>query len=117
MVDQVRSLADRAEECIDLMSGLTLEHGIYIAAGMVPIRDPEKPDRIYNGCHFFAPGSRYETQGKMHMTRFEKEVWKVSPSEPLRVSRDGVRARRDRNLLRRGVPGSRVCCRWSPLCR
>lgn len=85
MVDQVRSLADRVDEFIELMSGLALEHGIYIAGGTIPTRDPKKPDRIYNDCYFFAPDGRYETQGKMHMTRFEKDVWKVSPRKELKV--------------------------------
>ncbi|MCA8979639.1 MAG: GNAT family N-acetyltransferase [Planctomycetes bacterium] len=85
MVDQIRSLADRADEFVDLMSGLAREHGIYIASGTIPIRDPKRPEKVYNDCFFFAPDGRYETQGKMHMTRFEKEVWKVSPRKQLKV--------------------------------
>jgi predicted amidohydrolase/GNAT superfamily N-acetyltransferase len=85
MVEQVRSLADRADEFIEFMSGLAREYGIYIAGGTIPIRDPKKPDRIFNDCYFFAPDGGYETQGKMHMTRFEKEVWKVSPRKQLKV--------------------------------
>lgn len=85
MVDQIRALADRAEEFVTLMSELAREHGIYIAGGTIPIRDPKKPDKVYNDCFFFAPDGRYETQGKMHMTRFEKEVWKVSPRKQLKV--------------------------------
>lgn len=85
MVDQVRSLADRLEEFQELMSGLAREYGIYIAGGTVPVRDPKTPEKIYNDCHFFAPDGRFETQGKMHMTRFEKDVWKVSPRKELKV--------------------------------
>ncbi|USN99087.1 MAG: GNAT family N-acetyltransferase [Phycisphaeraceae bacterium] len=85
MIEQVRALADRAPAFIDLMGDLARESGIYVAAGTIPVRDPGHADRIYNECHVFAPDGSHGSQSKLHMTRFEKEAWKVSPGNGLRL--------------------------------
>ncbi len=85
MVEQIRVLADRAAEFTDLMGTLARESGIYVSAGTIPVRDPHHPDRLYNECQLFAPDGSHGSQAKLHMTRFEKEEWKVSPGKGLRL--------------------------------
>jgi predicted amidohydrolase/GNAT superfamily N-acetyltransferase len=85
MVEQVRALADRAPAFVEFMSTLAQEHNLYIVAGTIPVRDPKKPERITNESYFFGPSGLQGSQGKLHMTRFEKDVWKVNPGKRLRI--------------------------------
>ncbi len=82
---QVRKLAARTPEFIEMMSEFARESGCYIAAGTIPVLDENDPDRIYNDCIFFAPDGTYRAQGKLHMTRFERDVWRVSPRDRLQL--------------------------------
>jgi len=76
--EQVRHLASRVPGYIELMSGLAKKHGIYIVAGSIPTMD-DGDDRLFNDSYFFGPCGDHTIQGKMHMTRWEKEEWFVSP--------------------------------------
>ncbi len=77
---QIRDLALQADRFRTLMSDLAKQHGLYIVAGTIPVVG-DGPDRIYNECSFFSPTGTLGIQGKLHMTRFEKEEWKVLPRE------------------------------------
>ena len=85
MDEQVRSLARQAPRVIELMRDLAKKYSIHIAAGTVPVQDPDDEDKVYNECYFFTPEGKHAVQGKLHMTRFEKEEWKISPRSTLRV--------------------------------
>jgi len=81
----VRKLAQRADAVHELMAGLAREHNIYIIGGTIAVPDPNDPDKVYNDCPVFAPDGRMESQGKMHMTRWEGEDWQVTPRKRLRI--------------------------------
>ena len=81
---QIRDLARQLPRYLDLMSGLARRHGVYIVGGSIPVLD-ETTDTVYNQSYLFAPSGDYGMQGKLHMTRFEKEDWKVSARSRLRV--------------------------------
>lgn len=85
MDDQVRDLARRVPQFIETFSQLARQTGLYIVAGTIPVADPERPDVIYNDALFFAPDGTWDSQGKLHMTNFERKVWRVSPRKRLRV--------------------------------
>ena len=85
MVEQVRTLASHAPRFLEFMSKLVREYGIYVVGGSIPVADPEKPGKLYNDCPVFAPDGSYQVQGKLHMTRFETESWKMSPRRKLRI--------------------------------
>ena len=85
MEEQVRSLARQAPRVIELMRDLAKKYNIHIAAGTVPTQDPGDDDKVYNECYFFDPRGNHAVQGKLHMTRFEKEEWMISPRSKLRV--------------------------------
>lgn len=81
---QIRELAGQAPRYIELMSGLAKKHGLYLAGGSIPVVEPGA-DEVFNDHHFFSPSGDYGVQGKLHMTRFEREEWLVSPRNGLRV--------------------------------
>lgn len=81
--EQVRRLAGEAPRVVDLMSELARRYEIYIVAGTVPVLDGL--DRVRNVSHVISPTGEAQPQGKLHMTRFEREEWDVSASEGLVV--------------------------------
>lgn len=82
---QIRQLARMQDRFIEMMERLAREHAIYICAGTFPVLHPDNPEIVYNDSYLFSPEGKYDFQGKMHMTRFEKEEWIVSPRDELRV--------------------------------
>ncbi len=82
--EQVRDLARRGGEIVDLISGLARETGLYVAAGTLPVMD-DGDDRVFNHCLVFNPAGEHAWQGKLHLTRWEAEEWLISPRERLRI--------------------------------
>lgn len=80
----VREVASYVPRFVELMGGLCKEHGIYVVAGSIPVIDDTSGD-LFNDSFVFAPSGLYGTQGKLHMTRFEKEDWHVKSRDRLRV--------------------------------
>jgi len=81
---QIRDLARQLPRYLDLMSALARRHHLYIVGGSIPVLD-ESTGTVYNQSYLFAPSGDYGMQGKLHMTRFEKEDWKVAARSRLRV--------------------------------
>lgn len=81
---QVRDLAHQVPLYIDLMCGLARKHGLYVLGGSILVQD-DGDSRLFNDSFFFSPKGDIGVQGKLHMTRFESEDWKVQPRERLRV--------------------------------
>lgn len=82
--EQVRDLSRQVPRYQELMAGLARRHGMYIVAGTIPtIEDGSR--QLCNVSHLFGPTGGYGTQGKLHMTRFESEEWKVFPVSAVRV--------------------------------
>lgn len=84
MQEQVRDLARQSDRFRTLMGDLARQHGLYIVAGTIPVMDGDS-DHVYNESGFFSPSGKHGVQGKLHMTRFEKEEWKVSPRAKFQV--------------------------------
>lgn len=82
--DQIRDLAEQVPRFMEMMSELAKKNRIYIVAGTIPVLDPNS-GKVYNDSYLFGPTGDHGVQGKIHMTRFETEDWKVSPSTRLRV--------------------------------
>lgn len=81
---QVRQLARQVPQFIEMMSALAKQYGLYIAAGSIPLIE-EDDNALYNQCFLFSPNGSYDSQGKLHMTRWEAEDWGVSPRKRLRL--------------------------------
>jgi predicted amidohydrolase len=81
--EQVRDLAQQVPRFVELMASLARKHRLYVLAGSIPVMD-DSSGPVYNDSFFFAPSGNFGVQGKLHMTRFEVEDWKVSPRSALR---------------------------------
>ncbi len=83
--DQIRSLADQAPAVIDFMAECAQRYGLYVVAGTVPERDATDRDVVRNHSYVLSPNGKRGVQGKLHMTRFERDEWHVSPDSHLRI--------------------------------
>ncbi|MCB0368562.1 MAG: carbon-nitrogen hydrolase family protein [Bdellovibrionales bacterium] len=84
IVDQIRDLADQEDRLKNLISDLSTKNKILIVGGTMPGFDETK-SKILNKCYVCAPDGSFHLQAKLHMTRFEKEEWFVSPGSRLRI--------------------------------
>lgn len=85
IVEQIRDLAGQLPRYVELLSEQAKKWGLYIVGGTIPVLGNDAGACVYNDCYFFGPGGEYGVQGKLHMTRFENEEWKVSPRSAFRV--------------------------------
>lgn len=88
MREQIRTLAAQAPRFQETMTGLAKRFGIHIVAGTIPVME-QASDAVYNECFVVGPSGSAGVQGKLHMTRFEHEDWKVSPRSNLQVFETG----------------------------
>lgn len=82
--EQVRDLAAKVPEYLDLFAGLARRHRAYLVGGSIPVMD-DGEDEVYNQSFIFNPQGDYGVQGKLHMTRWETEEWMVTPRDRLKV--------------------------------
>lgn len=80
--EQIRRLARQRDRYLEMFVGLARKFGIYIVGGTVPVLED---DVLYNDAYVFGPSGDFGVQGKLHMTRFEREDWFVSPRSGLKV--------------------------------
>ncbi len=81
---QIRELANQAQRFIEMMTRLAQDNKLYIVAGTIPFMEGNG-DTVYNQSYLFSPSGKYDFQGKLHMTRFENEDWKMSARSKLKV--------------------------------
>ncbi|CAN5413994.1 hypothetical protein BH10BDE1_BH10BDE1_27660 [soil metagenome] len=84
ITDQIRDLALQRDRFLEMMSGLAKKRSIYIVGGTIPVLSAED-GKIRNECYIFSPNGNVGMQGKLHMTRFEREEWIVSPHNDIKV--------------------------------
>ncbi len=87
IAEQVRDLALQVPHYVDLMGELARNFGMYIVAGSIP-GVGENGD-LHNDSHVFGPDGSHSWQGKLHMTRWEREEWLIRPRRRLRVFQAG----------------------------
>lgn len=83
VADIVRGVANHLPRFIEFMSGLSKRYEMYIVAGTIPTVDDD--ELVRNDCYLFAPSGEWHCQGKLHMTRFEREDWDVIERDRLTV--------------------------------
>lgn len=81
---QIRDLANQEERYVEMFRKLAKNNGIYIVGGTIPSIENGK-DELFNKSFIFSPNGGYGTQGKLHMTRFEREEWLVSQHSSVKV--------------------------------
>jgi predicted amidohydrolase len=82
MPRQIRALAGFLPEYTELFAGLAAQHGMVIVAGSIPVVEG---DDVFNDCYVFGPHGSCGVQGKLHMTRFEREDWGMRSRDELMV--------------------------------
>lgn len=82
--EQIRDLARQAPRYRDLMDGLARKHGMHLVGGTIPVMD-DGDHRVFNDAFLFTPSGKTGVQGKLHMTRFESEDWKMSARSKLMI--------------------------------
>lgn len=82
--EQIRELGCERDRFVTLMSDAARRHGIYVVAGTIPDLDHER-GTVHNRSFFCSPRGEVGVQGKLKMTRFEREEWKIEPSRVVRV--------------------------------
>ena len=81
--EQIRDLACQAARVNEEMSLLARRFHMYIVAGTVPVQEAD--GQIFNESFIHGPSGSLGIQGKLHMTRFEREEWLISPRSKLQV--------------------------------
>lgn len=81
--EQLQDIAGYAAQFDELFATLSKRYQIMVAAGSLPVRGPG--GELFNECHLFSPTGARGVQGKVHMTRFEKEDFKISSWSPQKV--------------------------------
>lgn len=82
--EQLRDVASCVPRFVEMMRSLARKNGLYVVAGTIPVVDGTD-GTIHNDAHFFAPSGDYAVQGKLHMTRTEREDWGVAERPLARV--------------------------------
>ncbi len=82
ITDQIRDLAHQADAVTAVLSEAAKRHKVYVVGGTVPVFEGET---LRNECRVFGPDGNWAAQRKLHMTRFEREEWFVSPGEGLNI--------------------------------
>jgi len=82
--EQVRDLPKYVPRYVELLQRLSKLHDVYIVGGTI-LTQGATDGVIHNECFVFSPSGDHAVQGKIHMTRFESEEWKVAPRRALNV--------------------------------
>ncbi len=82
--EQIRDLAHQVPKFVEMMSSLARKHRLHILGGSIPVME-DSAGPVFNDSFFFAPSGNHGVQGKLHMTRFEVEDWKVAPRSTMRL--------------------------------
>ncbi len=83
IIEQVHDLAGQVPRFQELMEELARRYRMYIVAGSIPGHGDK--GELHNDCHVFGPNGDRAFQGKLHMTRWESEEWKVAPRQRLHL--------------------------------
>lgn len=83
IVEQVRDLARQTPRFQELMRTLAERHRLHVVGGSIPTLSAA--DELHNDCFLFAPDGRMAFQGKIHLTRWEREEWGIQPRRRMHV--------------------------------
>ena len=73
---ELAAVTAQTDALLDAMRGAATRHGVWLLPGTLPVRDG---DRVLNRAPLIAADGRMGFQDKRVMTRFEAELWRVSP--------------------------------------
>ncbi len=71
---------DQHDAVLDIMREAAARHGVWLLGGSMPVRMGD--GRVVNHAPLISPGGAVAFQDKHRVTRFESELWGVSPGAP-----------------------------------
>ena len=80
---QLDAMQDLLPGFLELFEGEARRHGLYIAAGSFPVKQPDGGYR--NRCFLFRPEGNRDYQDKLQMTRFENEQWYIAAGDEIKT--------------------------------
>ena len=83
LASQLDAMQELLPAFLDLHAKLAREHKAYVLASSFPARAPDGAYR--NQAWLFGPDGSRDVQEKLQMTRFEAEIWGISPGKEIRV--------------------------------
>ncbi len=84
IAQQIWDLAKQEQRFVEMFQKLAKDNGLYIVGGTIPSIETGR-DALFNKSFIFSPTGEFGTQGKLHMTRFEREEWNVSAHSSVKV--------------------------------
>ncbi len=84
IASQIRDLAKQESRYVEMFQKLAKDNSIYIVGGTIPSIE-NGSDALYNKSFMFSPNGGIGTQGKLHLTRFEREEWDVAAHSSVKV--------------------------------
>ncbi len=81
--ETIRFVAGLTEQIDAHHAALAMAHDVHIVAGSLPC--PLRHGHVVNRARLFAPNGKAGHQDKIVMTRFEREKWRITGGEPVRV--------------------------------
>ena len=88
IIQQIEDLARQRPRYVDMFTRLATRHRMHIVAGSIPSYG--EGGCVYNDSFFFNPKGEFDYQGKLHMTRFEREEWCITPRVNFKVFETGL---------------------------
>lgn len=76
LASELDAVTAQTDALLDAMRATASRHGVWLLPGTLPVRDGE---RVLNRAPLIAADGRIGFQDKRVMTRFESELWRVSP--------------------------------------
>lgn len=76
---ELRAAIELSPAALAAATAIAVRHGVWLAPGTMPFA---VEDAIHNRCALIDPAGRVAFQDKRIMTRFEAELWGVSPGTP-----------------------------------
>ena len=82
MKDMVYELAGMTDRYIEMFTGFSKKHSLYIIGGSHPVL---REGKLYNVAHLFTPMGNVYTQDKLHITPSERKSGDIEPGQGIRI--------------------------------
>ncbi len=79
LLAEVDAACAQHDAVVDIMRGAAGRHGVWLLGGSLPVR---RGAALFNRAVLLAPDGRTGFQDKHTLTRFERELWGLSPGQP-----------------------------------
>jgi len=83
MRERIRGLARQLPRYVEMFTRLASRYRLHIAGGTIATSGPD--ESIHNDCYVFSPDGGHGVQGKLHLTRFEREEWGIRGRDRLQL--------------------------------